>query len=132
MRKGGSLKPTDLPPSLEEPLVYLAMWGKDDFPGSSTVPIEAPFRIELLPELDSALLGSSRAIPPTWLSLGNTSLVKFGATLDHEVAAVGAFSIDALKHGGAVVLYRSVHDATDHKTAATWGMIEKEDLANWR
>ena len=131
MRKGGSLEPKDLPPWLGEPLVYLAMWGKDDFP-ASTVPIDAPFHIELLPQTNAALLGSAKAEQPTWLSLGDSSLGRFGATLDHEIAAVGAFSVDALNRSGAVVLYRSAHDAKGHRTAATWGILEKADLDNWR
>jgi hypothetical protein len=112
-------------------LVYLAIWGKDEFP-ASTPPIEAPFRMELLPETNSALLGSATATQPTWLSLDDSSLEKFGATLDHPVAAVGAFSVDALKRSSTVVLYRSAHDAKGHRTAATWGIIAKADLDNWR
>jgi hypothetical protein len=106
---GGALDLRDFHPSLGERLVYLAMW--NDFP-VSTVPTDTPLRMELLPEINSALLGSEKAVQPTWFSLGDSSLAKFGATLDHDVAAVGAFPLDALTRGRTVVLYRSAHDVT--------------------
>lgn len=131
LQRGERLTPVQVPATLTEPLVYVAMW---KFPGSSSAPAlkpvaEIPSTIVLAPK------GQNRnGQDPVWVSSDPARLREFDRHIDLTVVeVVAAFPVEAVRPQLEFVLIRRrATESNEEYAVYVPGEIRAPALQEWR
>jgi hypothetical protein len=136
-QRGHSFAVSDVPPSLIEPVAYVAVrWyccvdrdhGDDLASWHPLVPFDYKIAVP-----GDRLPRTLNLVTPLWVSRDLSILSNFGAEVPYEdIVLIAAYPMSALKADMDIVIYREVREGDRRRVFVENGRIAAEDLARWR